>query len=217
MAAAGALADRVHVACALGTSSEHSSKHASISEKQKVALMHMLEGTELQSSVVSTLLQKLASAPWVPEHFAELVDKVQDCIATAVRVPEQTTSSHEVNNQGQDFTSFLHSLTSSQWERLQEIASMDDPLTACQEELCACLENLRLRNPSELTCRSYATIALFLVEGFGVASKKARAELNPIYKMFKKQLKTRLKGSHSLQVLPPTPDLLRRSHKPINV
>ena len=31
--------------------------------------------------------------------------------------------------------------------------------------------------------------------------------------MLKKQLRTRLKGSHSLQVLPPTPDLLRLSHK----
>ena len=135
--------------------------------------MHMLLGAQLQSSVVSTLLQKLASAPWIPEHLAELVEKLQDCIATAVHVLERTTSSSEVNgDKGQDFTSFMHFLTSSQWERLQETASMEDPLTACQEELCACLENLRLRNPSEFTCRSYATIALLLVEGFGVASKK---------------------------------------------
>ena len=174
---AAAAASRIEAACALVDAAQHSPLHSSISKRQKLALLKVLQGCKLPVEQLPSLLRQLTSTQWCSDDLNELVNALQDSINVGEMeddIDSQPCVPAKPGGKRQDYTSFPNFLTQSQWDKLLEPESSDDALSDCQELLKKMLVDMGLRDPSEPTSKTFTIVVLVASEGLD-ATKKTNA------------------------------------------
>ena len=175
---AAAAACRIEAACALVNAAQQSPHYADISKRQKLALLRVLKNSKLPEEQLPGLLQQLTSTQWCSDDLNELVMALQNTINVGEMeddIDSQPCVPAQPGGKRQDYTSFPNFLTQSQWDKLLETQSSDDPLSDCQELLKQMLVDMGLRDPSEPTSRAFTIVVLVASEGLDATKKKVKA------------------------------------------
>ena len=170
------------------------------SETQAKSVCAMLSKVRLTSRVVPEVLTQLMKGEWLETDRGALIAAV-DAASKSIAPVNQP----KPLGQKQDFTSFVHFLSESQWASFR-----DDGLDAV-ELIMSYLGALGCRNPSEPTCRAITAAVCMSTESWDKLQIMPSELYRPLYTRIKASVK-RMKGEAPFQHLPPRPEILKALH-----